>query len=503
MKQNKADLVLVNPGNPAQVYQVLSKELAAMEPPVWVLIMASFMLRRGYRVEIIDGYAEGLSPAEVAERIADINPVLTAVVVYGHQPSASTQNMPASSAACQAIKKRLPDSDLMLVGGHVASLPQRTMEEEVCDYVCDGEGPYTFVDLIEALKAGRRGDLEKIPNLWYRSGGKLFHTTPAPLIKDLSTEVPDLPWHLIPMNRYRAHNWHCFGGDVVREPYASVYTTLGCPYHCSFCCIQAPFKEGEKAAGLKAEINSYRFWKPEVVVGWFEFLQKEHGVRNIKIADEMFVLNKRHVEGICDGIIQKGLDLNIWAYARVDTVQEELIDKMKRAGINWLAFGIESGSQNVRDDVNKGFDQADIFKTVERVRRSDIAVIGNYIFGLPDDNVASMQETLDLAVDLNCEFANFYCTMAYPGSSLYQMAVREGWQLPEKWSGYSQHSVDTLPLRTKHLSAAEVIKFRDEAFQKYFTSTRYLEMVRTKFGDKTVRHIKEMTAHKLIRQNRG
>ena len=89
--------------------------------------------------------------------------------------------------------------------------------------------------------------------------------------------------------------------------------------------------------------------------------------------------------------------------------------------------------------------------------------------------------------------------MAYPGSALYEAALRNGWPLPEQWSGYSQHAVDTLPLPTKYLSGAEVLRFRDQAFQTYFTSPRYVEMVRQKFGEETVEHIRQMTLHKLER----
>ena len=90
-----------------------------------------------------------------------------------------------------------------------------------------------------------------------------------------------------------------------------------------------------------------------------------------------------------------------------------------------------------------------------------------------------MQETLDLALELNTEFANFYSAMAYPGSPLYQQAVANGWPLPATWSGYSQHAVDTLPLPTRHLPAGEVLKFRDHAFQQYFTHAAVSRLRRT------------------------
>jgi radical SAM superfamily enzyme YgiQ (UPF0313 family) len=491
------DLVLINPGSRTQVYQSLGSKLAAIEPPVWAGLMATFAEKNGFSVEILDAEADSLTPEQTAARLEQLRPLLAAVVVYGHQPSASTQNMPAAGAICRAVKDRNPEQKLLLVGGHVAALPRRTLEEEAADFAAGGEGLYTLADLIQALRA-KQTDYSKVRGLWYRDNGTICSNAPAPLVRDLDTEMPGIAWHMLPMKKYRAHNWHCFG-NLERQPYAALYTTLGCPYHCSFCCIQSPFKDGEAALGLKSSVNSYRMWSPSAVMAQMDILVQRYGVRNIKIADEMFVLNPKHVEGICDLIIERGYDLNIWAYARVDTVKDGMADKLKRAGFNWIAFGIEAASEQVRDGVDKGFDPNDVYRTLQKVRSAGINVIGNYIFGLPDDDLPSMQATLDLAVDLNCEFANFYSTMAYPGSTLYELAVQSGWTLPDKWSGYSQHSVDTLPLPTKHLSAAQVLEFRDRAFQQYFESPRYLEMIRRKFGQPVVDHLREMTSHKLVR----
>jgi anaerobic magnesium-protoporphyrin IX monomethyl ester cyclase len=496
--ENQIDLLLVNPGARKQVYQSLSTNLAAIEPPVWAGLMATFVRRKGYSVAILDGDAENLSPAEVAERVEEMSPLLTAVVVYGHQPSASTQNMPAAGAICTAIKERTPQQKVLLVGGHVAALPERTLTEEDVDFVSGGEGLYTMVDLIAALKSDRADEYSKVRNLYYSDNGVVRGTLAAPLVNDLDNEMPGISWDLLPMDKYRAHNWHCFG-DLQREPYAAMYTTLGCPYHCTFCCIQAPFKSGEQALGYRESLNSYRYWSPQAVIKELDILVNKYGVRNVKMADEMFVLNPKHVSGICDLIIERGYDLNIWAYARVDTVKDGMVDKLKRAGFNWLAFGIEAASERVRDEVQKGFDQDDVYTTIQKVQAAGINVIGNYIFGLPEDDLDTMQATLDLALELNCEFANFYSTMAYPGSPLYSTAIQSGLQLPEKWSGYSQHSYDTLPLPTKYLKPAEVLRFRDQAFQVYFNSPQYLEMVTRKFGPDTAEHVRKMNAHQLER----
>ncbi len=499
--KSQIDLVLANPGDRRGLYQSLGSSLAAIEPPIWAGMMATFVRRHGVSCLVVDANAESLTPEGAAERIAEIAPRLTAVVVYGHNPSASTPLMPAAGALCAALKRRDPDRKVLLLGGHVAALPERTLREEAADFVAGGEGLYTLLDLVKALRAGPGADVSRVRELWYREGEAIRKGPPAPLVKELEHEMPGAAWDLLPMQSYRAHNWHGFGG-LPRSPYAALYTTLGCPYRCTFCCIHAPFKSGERLAGFRPEVNSYRCWSPEAVIRQIDVLVNTYGVRNIKFADEMFVLNRRHVRGICDLIIQRGYDLNIWAYARVDTARDgELLDRLKAAGVNWLAFGIEAATDRVRDDVRKGIAQDDILSTLEKVKAAGIHVGANYIFGLPEDDRASLQATLDLALCINAEYANFYAAMAYPGSELYAQALREGWPLPAQWNGYAQHGVDTLPLPTRHLSAAEVLRFRDEAFQAYYRRPDYLSMMARKFGPETVREIREMSALRLARRH--
>jgi radical SAM superfamily enzyme YgiQ (UPF0313 family) len=183
----------------------------------------------------------------------------------------------------------------------------------------------------------------------------------------------------------------------------------------------------------------------------------------------------------------------------VDTIKEGMLEKLKAAGFNWLAVGVEAGAGRVRADVDKAFGQEEVYRVVEQIRDAGINVIGNYIFGLPEDDADTMWATLDLAVGLNCEFANFYSAMAYPGSPLYALATRRGVPLPEKWTGYSQHSRDCLPLPTRHVPAREVLRFRDEAFLSYYTNPHYLEMIGRRFGRETVAHLRDVTGHRLER----
>ena len=487
MTGRKADVVLINPGDRKQIYQDLANNISAIEPPFWVAVLGAFLRNNGLGVEIIDANAENISPEEVSNRVNEIKPYLSAVIVYGSQPSASTQNMTITGKICNALKNNT--SSKVAAGGlHPSALPKRTLEEENIDFVIEGEGFYTLKNLIEVLKIPSE-DFSGIPGLWFFDNGAIKNNSTAPLIKDLDEVLPVAAWDLLPMEKYRAHNWHCFDYINDRIPYGAIYTSLGCPYSCVFCCINAPFGK-----------PGIRFRSPKLVVEEIGLLVNNYGIKNIKIVDELFVLNENHYMTIVELLIEKGYDLNIWAYARVDTVKPVNLQKMKKAGINWLALGIESANPDVRDGASKKMRVNDINKIVKTIQNEGIRIIGNYIFGLPDDTVETMEETFNMAIELNCEFVNFYSGMAYPGSRLYDIALKEDWELPGKWHGFSQHSYETLPLPTKYISAKEVLKFRDEAFNRYYKNQDYLKMIEDKFGKNVRKHIQYMIKNKIKRR---
>ena len=484
------DIVLVNPGDRQQVFQALGIDLAAIEPPFWVAVMAAYLRNQGFSTRIIDANALDLTPSETAAQAAALDPRLVAVIVYGSQPSASTQNMTVAGRICSAMKAAGIET-VALGGLHPSALPRQTVLEEDVDFVVDGEGPLTLEALLHELKSGDP-DYERVNGLWWIDAGQVRSTPRFPVVSDLDQVLPVAAWDLLPMERYRAHNWHCFDDIENRSPYGAIYTSLGCPFRCEFCCINAPFGK-----------PMLRRRSPERVLEEIDVLVNEYGIRNLKIVDELFVLRESHYMAILDGIIDRGYDLNIWVYARVDTVQPHVLHRMKQAGVNWIALGIESANPDVREGIAKKMGVPDIKVVVREIQAAGIRVIGNFIFGLPDDTHETMRETLDMAIDLNCEFVNFYSAMAYPGSALYGAATAEGWQLPESWHGFSQHAYDTLPLRTHHLSAAEVLEFRDDAFHHYFAQPRYLAMLEEQFGPRVRRHVEALTETQLRRKLLG
>jgi anaerobic magnesium-protoporphyrin IX monomethyl ester cyclase len=491
MKKRQLDILLVKPGSQKELYGKLSESsLTAIEPPLWVGLMATFLRRKGYSVQIIDSEAEQLSPPEVTDRISEINPSLVGIIVSGTNPSASTMNMIGARAILEEIRMRNLSVKTILAGLHPSALSERTMIEERTDFVCEGEGFYTIAELLDTLKEDYEREEFNIEGLWYRKDGKIIANKRAPLINDLNDELPYVSWDLLPMDKYRAHNWHCFQEPgQKRFPYAVIYTSLGCPFRCHFCCINAIFG----GPGI-------RYRSPEKVIEEIDLLVNKYGVKNIKIIDEMFVLNERHVLNICDLIIERGYDLNIWAYARVNTVNEKLLRRLKEAGFKWLAYGIESGNDRVLKSVSKGITVDRIKHAIKLTQDIGINVIGNYILGLPEDDLQSMQDTMNLAMELNCEFMNLYCAIAYPGSALYKQALKEGWKLPETWVGYSPYSYEHLPLSTKYLTSTEVLRFRDEAYVKYFSNERYQKMIRERFGEEVFHDIQRNLTKRLRRK---
>ena len=229
----------------------------------------------------------------------------------------------------------------------------RTLDEEACDFVAGGEGLVTPRDLVERSRSDRPHRYERVPGLWLsRRAGHVAQTTrPAPLVKrSRRTRCRASPGTCCRWTTYRAAQL-----ALLRRPRARSPTPRSTPRSAVRTTARsAASRRRSRAAsrppGCKTSVNSYRFWSPDARHRRRSTRSSNsYGVRNIKFADEMFVLNRRHVLGICDLIIERGYDLNIWAYARVDTVKDGMLDKLKRAGFNWLAFGIEAADERRAD----------------------------------------------------------------------------------------------------------------------------------------------------------
>ena len=501
------DVLIVNPDSSAQAYQGLAAVYAAIEPPTWALLLAESCRSKGFGVAILDCDAERLSKEIACKRIQEAKPRLVLFVVYGQNPNSGTTSMIGAVALAEELKNLNPDTCVAFVGSHVSALPKQVLAYPSVDVVLLNEGVYALHNL---LRSDLAKDLQRIKGIGhkiYDGGTVVLRLNPPEQVvptERMDIDLPGYAWDLLPfrqrpLDMYRAHFWHAGFNHDKRTPFAAIYTSLGCQFACDFCMINILNRVDNDDFVDASHSKGMRFWSPSFILRQIEKLSAM-GVETLRISDEMFFLNRKYYEPLLEGLVDRRLPLNMWAYSRVDSVRKDMLDLFKAAGVNWLALGIEAGSQMVRREVSKGsFKDVNIRDVCKSVQGSDINIISNYIFGFPDDTQETMQQTLDLALELNTEMANMYPCQALPGSPMYNYAQKQGWRLPQSFEGYGFLSYEAEPLPTKHLSAAEVLAFRDRAWNTYFTNPVYLDLLESKFGSQQRANVVAMS---MIRLNR-
>ena len=502
------DILFIHPNASKKIYQGLSSEHSAIEPPIWAGMLANHCRNKNYNVKILDCEVERLDYITSAKKINEIKPRIACLVVYGQQPSASSQNMEGAIATSEELKLLDPEIKILFVGGHVSALPVETLTtEKSIDFIALNEGVYSISNLLKVENLNDEKYLKNVKGIGFRNKDNQIIINQSEIIvpkKLLDIDLPGVAWDLLPsLKKYRTAGWHSWSNNSEKEPFAALYTSLGCPYTCSFCMINIINRTDSAENISSQDSNIFRWWNPEFIIKQFDYFA-EQGVKNIKIADELFVLNPNHFIKICDMIIERKYDFNIWAYSRIDTCKPQYLDKLKKAGVNWLGLGIENPSSVIRKEVHKdAFKNVKIIDIINSIRNAGINVAANYIFGLPEETEESLEFTYNFAEESNTEMVNFYSAMAYPGSPLHLESRKNNIVLPKTYSGYSQHSYDTQNLPSAYLPASEILAFRDKAWDKYHTNPKYLKLLENKFGMNAVNNLKETTKIKLKRKLLG
>lgn len=508
----KLDVLFINPDSSAKAYQGLAAVYSAIEPPTWSLLLAESCRSKGFGVGILDCDAERLTLEQAVTRVSEAAPRLVVFVVYGQNPNSGTTSMIGALAMAKALKEHHPEFSIAFVGSHTSALPMEVLANDCVDIVLLNEGVYALHNL---LKSNLAGDLKNIKGIGYKpvgpAGFKIPTLNPPQGIvpqERMDEDLPGYAWDLLPykekpLDLYRAHFWHAEFDHAKRTPFAAIYTSLGCNFGCNFCMINI-VNRVDNGDGIDASHSrGMRFWSPEWVSREMRKLA-DMGVRTLRISDEMFFLNRKFYGPILQEAIDQDFGFNMWTYSRVDTVRRDALDLFKKAGVNWLALGVEAGNQLVRQEVSKGsFQEVNIRDVCKTINDADIKIISNYIFGFPEDTLETMQQTLDLAMELNTEMANMYPCQALPGSPMYHIAKQNGWELPDSYEGYAFLSYESQPLPTKYVSSADVLRFRDQAWQTYFTNPAYLNLVEQKFGLQERKNIEDMSSIRLKRKILG
>ncbi len=467
----------------SRLYGITENEYAAVQPHICMGLLSAYLKSKGIEVEVIDETANWSIPNFV-NYINQEKPLLAGVICSGANPSSSTMSMVGVINFFKEYNKTpCKETKTFVLGGHPSVEPRRTLEETGADFVIIGEGYKTILELYKKVQP------DTIPGLAYIDIDKVCYNTGFPSLIDVNT-LPPVDWQLFKPHKYKAHNWHTFGRLKERSPYAVVWTSFGCPYACSFCCISNVFGE-----------HSYRLRNIQSVLAEIDILVKKYKVKNIKILDELFITKHKRIDEFCDGLDARKYDLNIWAYGRLDTVNQYMLNRLKQVGLNWISYGFESINPKNLKNIKKGYTLNHYDTAVRWTQESNISICADFIAGLWEDDYDSLNTTYDFMVKCNFEWVNLYPCFAYPGTQMYEQYIKDGIiEEPKDWEEYALYGYKCNPCPTKYLTRAEVLKWRDDIFISYIKRKKYLEMIERKFGLGTRLHLEEMATQPLRRK---
>jgi anaerobic magnesium-protoporphyrin IX monomethyl ester cyclase len=363
--------------------------------PMGLLYLGASLRKAGHRVSIIDGEVEQIDNATLAGMVASARPDLFGI-------TATTAQANEAFALARAVKALSPGTYIALGGAHAAALTEECLQEcEALDAVSFGEGEVTIVEMMERL--ADRASMEGVDGVAYRDGDGIVVNPSRALVDDLDS-LPFPAWDLIPMQKYVASTW--FPNKV--KQYTNIFTSRGCPYGCTFC--------GAKTTWTR----KFRARSPENVVAEMEEVLARFHIPNFFISDDLFTLNRKRVMAICELILTRELQVTWTCLSRVNTVDAEMLALMKRAGCYLISYGLESGSQKVLDQLDKGTTIEHGVKAVEMTKAAGIKVFGSFMIGSPGETAETVDETIRYIRTLDLDEIGLGVTTAYPGTDLFE-----------------------------------------------------------------------------------
>ncbi len=397
-------------------------------PPLGLAYLGAALQQAGVQVKILDYVVYPYRRDALASVLKEFKP---------HVAGASAVSMTVDHArqVLEDVKTIDPHVLTVMGGPHVTFCAPETLETFAeLDVVVIGEGEETLVDLLGAVECAR--DFDTVSGIAYRVGSKIRTTTERKRIKNLDA-LPLPARHLLPLGRYRA-----LGMPM------SVTTSRGCPYQCIFCV-------GRKMVGARV-----RYHSAERVAAELQALAnlKFH---QINIADDLFTANPDHCLAVCEEILKRNLKINWTAFARVDTVSERLLSKMKTAGCTAVSFGIESANPAILNTIKKGITVQQAQDAVRKCLRVGISPYASFILGLPGETPETIAETKAFAANLQQEGLayGFHILAPFPGTEVREQGGRLGIRiLTDDWSRYDANRavVETVSVNHRKLDAVVV-----------------------------------------------
>lgn len=414
-------------------------DVASVMPPLGLAWIAAFLEREGHSVQILDAHAERLVPDAIVPRVRGAgSPDIVGI-------TCTTSLFSAAMETARAVRAALPEAKIVLGGVHPTVLPEETLGERAVDWVVRGEGELTLAELASGKP------VENVAGVSHRVGGVIRHNPDRPLIADLDS-LPMPVYHLLPM-----HLYHPAVGAYRRLPAVSMLATRGCPGRCTFCY---------RIFGNRLRVRSGRKLAEEA-----KHLHDTYGIREICFYDDTFTAARKEVAAFCQGLADLKLDLTWSCFARTDTVNEDILTQMKRAGCHQIMYGVESGNPEILKNIHKRVDLEGVEQAVCLTKKAGIVVRAAFMLGNPGETRETMQQTLDWAIRLNPDLALFNIATPYPGTEMFEWARRNGYLRTTDWEAYDlAHMVMNLPTVESHL----VEEFYKQAHRRFYLRPAYL-----------------------------
>lgn len=457
-------IIIINPPFKAE-YGKFSRESrspaitksGALYYPLWLIYAAAYTKKYGHKVDFIDAPAKPLNENETLELISKMAASDEKLLfVLG----TSTPSIRSDVAFGTKLKDLYSSSFVLLVGTHPTATSEETLGySDKIDAVAIGEYDYILKDLADALDYGK--ELTEVKGLCFRNATGFVHNVPMPLIENMD----EIPFAAQFIKEYLNERDYFFAAATY--PSIQIFTGRGCPCHCNFC-VYPQTMHGHK----------YRGRSPENVVAEFEYIAHNFSdVKEVVIEDDTFTIDKKRLSAICNLLIEKKLNKRLkWlCNARVNTLDLETMKLMKKAGCRLIIPGIESGNQEILNNIKKGTKVEQYLPYVKNAKKAGLLIHACYMVGNQGETKETMQDTLRLALKLNTDTAQFFPLIPYPGTEAYEYNKKMGYLTVGDYEHYcGEDGTHNTVLNLPNLSTQEMVDFCDYARKKYYLRPSYI-----------------------------
>jgi anaerobic magnesium-protoporphyrin IX monomethyl ester cyclase len=415
-----------------------------IEYPVYLAYVVAVLEKAGLEVEFIDAVVEELSIPDFADTAAKTNPDM--VVIECSTPSIKYDLLTAKS-----LKERMSDVFIVLIGSHPTFFHREIMRDNPqVDAICRGEFDLIVRDLAVAFSNGHK--LDKVKGITYRDGQGVQENEDRPLIKNVD-ELPFPARHIVKSEYYRQ-------GTFTGKRCTTMVSSRGCPHRCTYCLWPKTLYG-----------NRFRARSAENVVAEIEQVVKDFHIDEIYFDDDSLALNRARILRICQLINQKGIEVKWIPQCRVDSMDDEVVGAMKKAGCHYIRFGVESGSQRMLDIMKKGTTLAQIERAFDLCQKVGIRTQAFFLFGIPGETPQTIRETIEFAKKLRPDSAQFAVVVPHPGTELYEICQSKRWLEYESWEDFS---AGNCLIETEKLSRKDVEKARIQAYREFYFRSSYI-----------------------------